>query len=60
MTPICNLDFSYHLQISITLKRLEPKLREAAHLPPWQMISLIPKVQGELQKIDKLTHIQVR
>lgn len=45
--------------ISLVLKRLEPVLRNLAHLPPWQLISAVNKpVQGELQLIPRMLHIQ--
>jgi len=44
--------------VSLFLKKLEPLIRSAAKLPPWQLISVQSKVQGELQRIDKLIHIQ--
>jgi alpha-glucan,water dikinase len=47
------------IAVSLVLQRLEPVLRGLAHLPPWQMISTVSApVQGELQLIDKMTHIQ--
>uniref|UniRef100_A0A7S2Q7K2 Pyruvate phosphate dikinase AMP/ATP-binding domain-containing protein n=1 Tax=Zooxanthella nutricula TaxID=1333877 RepID=A0A7S2Q7K2_9DINO len=47
------------IAVSLVLQRLEPVLREIAHLPPWQMISPVDKpVQGEFQLIDKMMHIQ--
>eukprot|EP00922_Rhytidocystis_sp_ex-Travisia-forbesii_P055956 GHVS01082845.1.p1 GENE.GHVS01082845.1~~GHVS01082845.1.p1 ORF type:complete len:1020 (+),score=190.88 GHVS01082845.1:133-3192(+) len=45
--------------ISLCLKQIEPLLRAAAQLPPWQLISVVPTVQGELIVIDKLANIQV-
>ncbi|CEM06669.1 unnamed protein product [Vitrella brassicaformis CCMP3155] len=44
--------------VSLVLKRIEPELRAIAHLPPWQMISVVDRIQGELKKIDRLMHIQ--
>mmetsp|Transcript_17376 Transcript_17376/g.40527 ORF Transcript_17376/g.40527 Transcript_17376/m.40527 type:complete len:1562 (-) Transcript_17376:127-4812(-) len=47
------------IAVSLILQRLEPVLRELAHLPPWQLISAVEKpVQGELHLIDKMVHIQ--
>jgi len=45
--------------VSLVLKRLEPQLRELAHLPPWQMISSVERpVQGELVAVDRMLHMQ--
>eukprot|EP00971_Amphidinium_carterae_P153076 3034340-Amphidinium_carterae.1 len=47
------------IAVSLVLQRLEPVLRELAHLPPWQLISAVEKpVQGELHLIDKMINIQ--
>jgi len=47
------------MAISLVLQRMEPVLRELAHLPPWQMISTVAKpIQGELKVIDKMLHMQ--
>jgi len=47
------------MAISFILQRLEPVLREMAHLPPWQLISPVDvPVRGVLQLIDKMVHIQ--
>lgn len=45
--------------LSLVVKRLEPLLRAAAMLPPWQLISIVERVQGELISIDQLKNIQV-
>lgn len=44
--------------VSLSLKRLEPILRQAAHLPPWQMISIVEKATGHLCQVDQLVDIQ--
>ncbi|KFG35896.1 putative alpha-glucan water dikinase 1, partial [Toxoplasma gondii GAB2-2007-GAL-DOM2] len=44
--------------LSLLVKRLEPLLRNAAMLPPWQLISIVERVQGELVSIDHLKNIQ--
>ncbi|PHJ20018.1 alpha-glucan water dikinase, partial [Cystoisospora suis] len=44
--------------LSLVVKRLEPLLRAAAMLPPWQLISIVERVQGELVSIDQLKNIQ--
>ncbi|PFH37114.1 putative alpha-glucan water dikinase 1 [Besnoitia besnoiti] len=44
--------------LSLVIKRLEPILRKAAMLPPWQLISIVEKVQGELVSIEHLKNIQ--
>eukprot|EP00928_Gymnodinium_smaydae_P040513 TRINITY_DN27468_c0_g1_i1.p1 TRINITY_DN27468_c0_g1~~TRINITY_DN27468_c0_g1_i1.p1 ORF type:complete len:1602 (+),score=466.16 TRINITY_DN27468_c0_g1_i1:144-4808(+) len=47
------------MAVSLVLQRLEPVLRDIAHLPPWQMISPVEKpVQGEFHLIDKMLNIQ--
>eukprot|EP00930_Biecheleria_cincta_P003683 TRINITY_DN104608_c0_g1_i1.p1 TRINITY_DN104608_c0_g1~~TRINITY_DN104608_c0_g1_i1.p1 ORF type:complete len:1573 (+),score=330.14 TRINITY_DN104608_c0_g1_i1:248-4720(+) len=47
------------MAVSLALQRMEPVLRELAHLPPWQMISTVEKpIQGEFQLIDKMLNIQ--
>lgn len=45
--------------MSVTLKRLEPLLRESASLPPWMIVSHADRVQGRLVRTDRLSHIQV-
>lgn len=47
------------MAVSLILQRMEPVLRDLAHLPPWQMISPIDKpIKGVLQLIDKMTGVQ--
>ncbi|CAK9064696.1 unnamed protein product [Durusdinium trenchii] len=47
------------MAVSLILQRMEPVLRDIAHLPPWQMISPIDKpIKGVLQLIDKMTGVQ--
>eukprot|EP00931_Biecheleriopsis_adriatica_P065295 TRINITY_DN39875_c0_g1_i1.p1 TRINITY_DN39875_c0_g1~~TRINITY_DN39875_c0_g1_i1.p1 ORF type:complete len:1562 (+),score=396.94 TRINITY_DN39875_c0_g1_i1:71-4756(+) len=47
------------MAVSLVLQRLEPVLRDIAHLPPWQMISPVEKpVQGEFHLIDKMMGVQ--
>eukprot|EP00405_Crypthecodinium_cohnii_P009469 CAMPEP_0206439612 /NCGR_PEP_ID=MMETSP0324_2-20121206/12309_1 /ASSEMBLY_ACC=CAM_ASM_000836 /TAXON_ID=2866 /ORGANISM="Crypthecodinium cohnii, Strain Seligo" /LENGTH=2296 /DNA_ID=CAMNT_0053907255 /DNA_START=112 /DNA_END=7002 /DNA_ORIENTATION=- len=45
--------------VSLQLQRLEPLLREIAHLPPWQMIAAVTRpIRGELQVVEKMFHMQ--
>eukprot|EP00928_Gymnodinium_smaydae_P011570 TRINITY_DN14252_c0_g2_i3.p1 TRINITY_DN14252_c0_g2~~TRINITY_DN14252_c0_g2_i3.p1 ORF type:complete len:1625 (+),score=390.00 TRINITY_DN14252_c0_g2_i3:87-4961(+) len=47
------------MAVSLVLQRLEPKLREIAQLPPWQIISSVSEpVQGEFRLIDKIVNMQ--
>lgn len=44
--------------ISLCIKSLEPIVRKQAELPPWQLISWVPKVRGVLVPVKELTHLQ--
>eukprot|EP01054_Gregarina_sp_Poly1_P000865 Gregarina_sp_Poly_1__864@NODE_1206_length_4784_cov_213_781853_g826_i0_p1_GENE_NODE_1206_length_4784_cov_213_781853_g826_i0NODE_1206_length_4784_cov_213_781853_g826_i0_p1_ORF_typecomplete_len1181_score183_96PPDK_N/PF01326_19/7_9e22PPDK_N/PF01326_19/0_0011PPDK_N/PF01326_19/6_8e06Mad3_BUB1_I/PF08311_12/0_8Mad3_BUB1_I/PF08311_12/67_NODE_1206_length_4784_cov_213_781853_g826_i010124554 len=44
--------------ISLCIKSLEPMVRKQAELPPWQLISWVPKIRGVLTSVKALTHLQ--
>ncbi|CAE7208792.1 R1 [Symbiodinium natans] len=47
------------MAVSLILQRVEPVLRDIAHLPPWQMISPVDKpIQGVFKLIDKMMGVQ--
>mmetsp|Transcript_54501 Transcript_54501/g.116427 ORF Transcript_54501/g.116427 Transcript_54501/m.116427 type:complete len:1571 (-) Transcript_54501:182-4894(-) len=47
------------MALGLVLQRMEPVLRGLAHLPPWQMISVVDHpIEGELKLIEKMVHIQ--
>ncbi|CEL93310.1 unnamed protein product [Vitrella brassicaformis CCMP3155] len=46
--------------VSQVLQRVEPFLREIAHLPPWQLVSTVERVEGELVLVDRLTSVEDR
>lgn len=48
------------LAMSVCVKHLEAILRKRADLPPWQLISWVPKTQGELVSVKALTNIQTK
>mmetsp|Transcript_50002 Transcript_50002/g.119389 ORF Transcript_50002/g.119389 Transcript_50002/m.119389 type:complete len:1561 (-) Transcript_50002:177-4859(-) len=47
------------MAVSLILQRMEPVLRDIAHLPPWQMISPVDKpIRGIFKLIDKMRGVQ--
>eukprot|EP01053_Blabericola_migrator_P001004 Blabericola_migrator_1__1003@NODE_1252_length_4978_cov_140_400733_g846_i0_p1_GENE_NODE_1252_length_4978_cov_140_400733_g846_i0NODE_1252_length_4978_cov_140_400733_g846_i0_p1_ORF_typecomplete_len1569_score346_11PPDK_N/PF01326_19/5_7e25PPDK_N/PF01326_19/0_0021PPDK_N/PF01326_19/7_2e08Mad3_BUB1_I/PF08311_12/2_3Mad3_BUB1_I/PF08311_12/54CBM53/PF16760_5/7_7e02CBM53/PF16760_5/1_1e04CBM53/PF16760_5/0_72_NODE_1252_length_4978_cov_140_400733_g846_i0324738 len=44
--------------ISLCVRSLEPIVRKQAELPPWQLISWVPKTKGVLVSVKELTALQ--
>lgn len=40
------------------IKNIEPLIRQAAQLPPWQLISWVTEVKGQLVSVKELRNIQ--